>query len=138
MSKHEIFQQDLTQMDLLGQLGRVSNSWGSPTISTMCTPSDFKTKPIRGDDQGATEHFARRFARVAPSFPSRGVRVARRDEAGDSTDGLSRPPHSHSIINEPSKLLIRNVFAASSQTFTVIFTVKVRSTSIGAGFRAVR
>jgi hypothetical protein len=48
------------------------------------------------------------------------------------------PYHSHSIINEPSKLLIRNVFAASSQTFTVIFTVRMRSTSIGAGFRAVR
>jgi hypothetical protein len=30
------------------------------------------------------------------------------------------------------------VLAAASQTFTVIFTVKVLSTSIGAGFRSVR
>jgi hypothetical protein len=49
-----------------------------------------------------------------------------------------RAPYSHSIINEPSKLLIRKVFAAASQTFTVIFTVKVLCTSIGAGLRAIR
>jgi hypothetical protein len=47
-------------------------------------------------------------------------------------------PHSHSIINEPSKLLIRKVVAATPQTFTVIFTVNLSGTSIGAGFRAVR
>ena len=46
--------------------------------------------------------------------------------------------HSHSIINEPSKLLIRKAIAAAPQTFTVIFTVSLSSTSIGAGFRAVR
>ena len=46
--------------------------------------------------------------------------------------------HSHSIINEPSKLLIRKALAAAPQTFTVIFTVKVRSISIGAGFWAIR
>lgn len=46
--------------------------------------------------------------------------------------------HSHSIINEPSKLLICNAPEAVPQKFTVIFTVKVRSTSIGAGFRATR
>jgi hypothetical protein len=34
--------------------------------------------------------------------------------------------------------LICKVLAAASQTFTVIFTVKVLSTSIGAGFRAIR
>ena len=49
-----------------------------------------------------------------------------------------RAPYSHSIINEPSKLLIRKALTAALQTFTVIFTVKVRSTSIGAGLRAVR
>jgi len=47
-------------------------------------------------------------------------------------------PYSHSIINEPSKLLIGKVLAAASQTFTVTFTVKVRSTSTGAGLRAIR
>jgi len=47
-------------------------------------------------------------------------------------------PHSHSIINEPSKLLIRKVVAATPQTFTVIFTVNLSGTSIGAGFRAIR
>jgi len=46
--------------------------------------------------------------------------------------------HSHSIINEPSKLLILKELAAAPQIFTVIFTVKVRSTSIGAGLRAIR
>ncbi len=46
--------------------------------------------------------------------------------------------YSHSIINEPSKLLIRKALAAAPQTFTVIFTVKVRSISIGAGFWAIR
>lgn len=45
--------------------------------------------------------------------------------------------HSHSIVNEPSKLLIGKALDAASQTFTVIFAVKVRSTSIGEGFRAV-
>ena len=46
--------------------------------------------------------------------------------------------YSHSIINEPSKLLICNAPEADPQKFTVIFTVKVRSTSIGAGLRAIR
>jgi len=45
--------------------------------------------------------------------------------------------HSHSIINEPSKLLIRRVLAAASQILTVIFTVNLSGISIGAGFRAV-
>jgi hypothetical protein len=48
------------------------------------------------------------------------------------------PPYSHSIINELSKLLIRNAPDAGPQKFAVSFTVKVRSTSIGAGFRPVR
>jgi hypothetical protein len=47
-------------------------------------------------------------------------------------------PYSHSIINEPSKLLICNAPETTPQKFTVIFTVKVRSTSIGAGLRAIR
>jgi hypothetical protein len=46
--------------------------------------------------------------------------------------------HSHSIINEPSKLLICNENESAHQKFTVIFTVKVRSISIGAGLRAIR
>jgi len=46
--------------------------------------------------------------------------------------------YSHSIINEPSKLLICNHTDAAPQKFTVVFTVKVRSTSIGAGLRATR
>ena len=46
--------------------------------------------------------------------------------------------HSHSIINEPSKLLISKWFQVAWLTFTVIFTVKVSGTSIGAGFRAIR
>jgi len=42
--------------------------------------------------------------------------------------------HSHSIINEPSKLLIRRALAAASLIFTVILTVDLSGTSIGAGF----
>ena len=62
-------------------------------------------------------------------------------------NGKSRPlfgytfstiPYSHSIINEPSKLLIRKALAAAPQTFTVTFTVNLPSTSIGAGLRAIR
>ncbi len=45
--------------------------------------------------------------------------------------------HSHSIINEPSKLLICKEIGAAPQVFTVIFTVNLSDTSIGAGFRAV-
>lgn len=47
-------------------------------------------------------------------------------------------PYSHSIINEPSKLLICQHPETVPQKFTVILTVKVRSTSIGAGLRAIR
>jgi hypothetical protein len=47
------------------------------------------------------------------------------------------PPYSHSIINEPSKLLIRKARAAALQDFTVVFAVNLSGTSIGAGFRAV-
>ena len=50
----------------------------------------------------------------------------------------AKDPYSHSIINEPAKLLIRKLLAIASQTFTVIFTVNPSGTSIGAGFRAVR
>jgi hypothetical protein len=46
--------------------------------------------------------------------------------------------YSHSIINEPCKLLIRKALSAASQTFTVISTVNLSGTSIGAGFRAIR
>jgi len=46
-------------------------------------------------------------------------------------------PHSHSIINEPSKLLICKVLAAASQILTVISTVNLSGTSIGAGFQAI-
>ena len=53
-----------------------------------------------------------------------------------STGGFA--PYSHSIINEPSKLLICNAPEAAPPKFTVIFTVKVRSTSIGAGLQAIR
>ena len=76
-----------------------------------------------------------RFARAA-HLPYRGLHAARRNQAGDSLDGLFRP-YSHSIINEPSKLLICKALAASSQTFAVTFTVNLAGISIGAGFRAV-
>jgi hypothetical protein len=46
--------------------------------------------------------------------------------------------HSHSIINEPRKLLICNVLAAALKILTVTFAVNLSGTSIGAGFRAVR
>lgn len=46
--------------------------------------------------------------------------------------------YSHSIVNEPSKLLICRPPDPARRKFTVIFTVKVRSTSIGAGLRAIR
>jgi len=47
-------------------------------------------------------------------------------------------PYSHSIINEPSKLLIRRALASASQIFTVIFTANLPGTSIGADLRAIR
>ncbi len=53
-----------------------------------------------------------------------------------STRGRNIPPHS--IINEPSKPLISKCFQVARSSFTVIFTVKVSGTSIGAGFRAIR
>jgi hypothetical protein len=46
--------------------------------------------------------------------------------------------HSHSIINGPSKLLIRKALAAASKICTVIFAVNLSGTRIGAGFRVVR
>jgi hypothetical protein len=49
----------------------------------------------------------------------------------------AQPDHSHSIINEPSTLLIRKELGAAAQVFTVIFTVNLSGTSIGAGFRAI-
>lgn len=66
--------------------------------------------------------------------------------AGDDEDASQKSvesvtiedPYSHSIINEPSKLLICHVLSPDSQTFTVIFTVNLSGTSIGAGLRAVR
>jgi hypothetical protein len=45
--------------------------------------------------------------------------------------------HSHSIIKEPSKLLIRKALAAAPQILAVTFSVNLPGTSIGAGFRAV-
>jgi hypothetical protein len=53
-------------------------------------------------------------------------------------DSPRKTPYSHSIINEPSNLLISRELAAASKTFAVTFTVKVPGTSIGAGLRAVR
>jgi argininosuccinate synthase len=56
----------------------------------------------------------------------------------DITDTRAKLGHSHSIINEPSKLLISKCLQVARAIFTVIFTVKVLGTSIGAGFRAIR
>lgn len=47
-------------------------------------------------------------------------------------------PYSHSMINGPSKLLIRKALATVPQPFTVSFTDRVRSTSIGASLHATR
>jgi len=58
--------------------------------------------------------------------------------ADDQTGVDCGTDYSHSIINEPSKLLICKPTDAAPQKFTVIFTVKVLGTSIGAGFRAIR
>jgi hypothetical protein len=45
--------------------------------------------------------------------------------------------YSHSIINEPLKLLICNVSASALKIFTVTFTDKLLRSSIGAGFQAI-
>ena len=58
-------------------------------------------------------------------------------KSGRAREPPSRTPYSHSIINEPTKLLICKVLATASQSFAVILTVKVLITSIGTGFRAV-
>jgi hypothetical protein len=55
-----------------------------------------------------------------------------------SQSGIDPETYSHSIINKPYKLLICNELEADPRTFAVIFTVKVRGTSIGAGLRAIR
>jgi hypothetical protein len=49
-----------------------------------------------------------------------------------------KDPYSHSIINEPFKLLIRKVLDAASPILTVIFTVNPLRSSIGAGLRVIR
>jgi hypothetical protein len=71
------------------------------------------------------------------------LRVDVKEARSSGPDRLERPANdaryralSHSIINEPFKLLICRVLAAAPQTFTVIFAVKVWSASIGAGLRA--
>ncbi len=51
-----------------------------------------------------------------------------------SQSGIDPETYSHSIINEPSKLLIYE----ESATASALFTVKLSGTSTGAGFRAVR
>jgi len=53
-------------------------------------------------------------------------------------DSPRKTPYSHSIINERSKLLIRKGLEAAPKIFTVIFTVNLSGTSIGAGLRAIR
>jgi hypothetical protein len=54
-----------------------------------------------------------------------------------SQSGIDPGTYSHSIVNELSTLLICRRPDAAMQKFTVIFTVKARSASIGAGLRAV-
>ena len=55
-----------------------------------------------------------------------------------SQSGIDPETYSHSIVNETSKLLICNTPEADTQNFTVIFTVKLGSASIGAGLQAIR
>jgi hypothetical protein len=64
-------------------------------------------------------------------------RLAFGDRSRYTAIDLESPPYSHSIINEPSKLLIRSGFNAPRQRFTVILTVNLSGTSIGAGLRAI-
>jgi hypothetical protein len=68
-------------------------------------------------------------------------RITRHDEDAANLRSWGIKPetatYSHSIINEPSTLLTCNAPEADPQKFTVVFTVKVRSTSIGAGFQAI-
>jgi hypothetical protein len=54
-----------------------------------------------------------------------------------SQSGIDPETYSHSIINKRSKLLIRSGFNAPRQRFTVILTVNLSGTSIGAGLRAI-
>jgi hypothetical protein len=69
-------------------------------------------------------------------------RITRHDEDAANLRSWGIKPetatYSHSIINETCKLLIFNAPEAAPQKFSVIFPVKVRSSSIGEGFRAVR
>jgi hypothetical protein len=55
----------------------------------------------------------------------------------ENQSGIVPETYSHSIVNELSKLLICRRPDAAMQKFTVTFTVKARSASIGAGLRAV-
>lgn len=56
----------------------------------------------------------------------------------DRSRQISSAVYSHSIVSEPSKLLIRKPHATVPQPFTVSFTVKVRSIIIGAGLQVIR
>ena len=56
----------------------------------------------------------------------------------ENQSGIVPETYSHSIVNEPSKLLNCNALSSDLRTFTVIFTVKVSGTSVGAAFRPIR
>ena len=70
-----------------------SDTFPRKSVSTTKDPTPIPV-PIanetRGHDQGANEHFVRRFARAAP-LPYRGLHAARRDETEDSLGELTRP-----------------------------------------------
>ena len=56
----------------------------------------------------------------------------------DRSGYSGKDPYSHSIVNEPSKLLIGTALDAASKIVSVILTVNLSGTSIGEGFRLVR
>ena len=75
-------------------------------------------------DETATKHFVS-FTRARSPSPSRGLRTSRRNVGLGPVSMSFSSPHSHSIINEPSKLLIYKGMYTASALFTVTFTVNL-------------
>ena len=78
----------------------------------------------RAHDETATKHFVS-FTRARSPSPSRGLLTARRNVGLELGSLGFFAPHSHSIINKPSKLLIYKGLATDPKLFTVTFTVNL-------------
>ncbi len=81
-----------------------SDTFPGKSVSASKNPTPFPV-PIadqtEGHDHGGTEHFVRRFARAAP-LPTHSLHATRRNEAGESPDGQSRPLTPTQLSSNPA------------------------------------